>query len=328
MKKTSLFLGILMAFSLLFSSCSDELQSQTSLEQRTTADINIILKLDSINNDIMLSSPHKANKGHNQDIDLSKWEKAQIVMADARGAYSGSKKGATTGGRIGTFLGHPLAGGIIGGIVGGVVKGGLMSYVKYQRILNEHKKSMISPDKAAYGKATDLFKIIMTDSMALSMNSIDFINPDVKVAISLKDSILDLSNFKEAERNVGLAHNLTLAYLEGKITINENLPLINKNTYVNAIINSEDFKRECIDISTDDGNDVDSNDLPESVMRKFYAIYEQYANDCVDVAFIIQKYIEVIDSSNELTPEEKKNVKYGLATALYSTNYWEHEYKK
>ena len=57
-------------------------------------------------------------------------------------------------------------------------------------------------------------------------------------------------------------------------------------------------------------------------------VIEQYANDCVDVAFIIQKYIEVIDNSNELTPEDKKNIKYGLATALYSTNYWQHEYNK
>lgn len=63
------------------------------------------------------------------------------------------------------------------------------------------------------------------------------------------------------------------------------------------------------------------------VEQLFFEVYERYANDCDDVSFIINKYVEAIDASDELSPEEKTSLKYGFATALYSTNYWEKELK-
>ena len=44
------------------------------------------------------------------------------------------------------------------------------------------------------------------------------------------------------------------------------------------------------------------------------------------VVIIIGKYMEVIDTSFELTDDQKESIKYGLATALYSSNYWEKRY--
>lgn len=67
----------------------------------------------------------------------------------------------------------------------------------------------------------------------------------------------------------------------------------------------------------------DSDDLTARVVRLFSEACEQ----CNDSALIIHKYVDAIDASDELSPEEKTSLKYGFATALYSTNYWEKEFK-
>ena len=59
------------------------------------------------------------------------------------------------------------------------------------------------------------------------------------------------------------------------------------------------------------------------VMELFNQVLEEYASKTDDVAFIIGKYVDVIEDSNELTTEQKQSIKSGLATALYSFKYWE-----
>ena len=59
------------------------------------------------------------------------------------------------------------------------------------------------------------------------------------------------------------------------------------------------------------------------VMELFNQVLEEYATETDDVALIIGKYVDVIDNSNELTSEQKKCIKSGLSTALYSSKYWE-----
>lgn len=58
-------------------------------------------------------------------------------------------------------------------------------------------------------------------------------------------------------------------------------------------------------------------------MDLFCEVFEQYSTTCDDVAFIINKYIEILEKSNELTETQLNSIKTGLATSLYSFNYWD-----
>lgn len=56
-------------------------------------------------------------------------------------------------------------------------------------------------------------------------------------------------------------------------------------------------------------------------------MFERYSVESSDVAFVIGRYNEVIDTTKELTDEEKVNIKASFATALYSSKYWDEKLK-
>lgn len=64
------------------------------------------------------------------------------------------------------------------------------------------------------------------------------------------------------------------------------------------------------------------------VAEKDFTINEKVTSETDDIAFVIGKYMEVIEISTELTEEQKESIKCGLATGLYSSNYWEYKMQK
>ena len=60
----------------------------------------------------------------------------------------------------------------------------------------------------------------------------------------------------------------------------------------------------------------------DSVVLRIY-----YTSKTNDVAFIIGKYIDIIEKSNESTTEQIINTKSRLATVLYRSEYWESKFK-
>ena len=59
------------------------------------------------------------------------------------------------------------------------------------------------------------------------------------------------------------------------------------------------------------------------VMNMFYSLLTLYPDYLYDTEFIINKYIELIKDSDELTDDEKRVVYEGLSIAASSSEYWE-----
>ncbi len=309
----------------MLASCSDQTEISSDVTNRDAVKLSLIQSLDSINESLAPSS--NIRKG-SQNTTLSTKDKISIALADARGAYKGGKKGVKLGGIIGTYFGNPTAGSIAGGIAGAVIVGGLKSYIKYKTIEAQHsnyenKQGVVF--SSMYSKATGAYSALMYDSID---SNLTFVEPDVHSAVIVDDSVVNSSHLTNDESKIGLTHNLMVAYLDGKIALDTNATSLNtQNQYVETMFESDDFVNSCMKIASDDQS-TEETDLPTEVMNRFSNLYERYVNNCNDVALIIRKYIEVIDNSPELSQEDKENLKYGFATALYSTNYWGNELKQ
>lgn len=324
-----LFSALLLMVVFTTASCSGDIEEHPLSQAHAPAPTSLIQTLDSINNSLVPPSTlRRAPKGG----ELTSKDKVTIAMADAGGAISGGKKGFKYGGRIGSLLGHPATGATVGTIVGAVVKGGMKSYLKYKKIEDAKKETTATSLRRAnqtvdnYAKAAFACSALLGNGDSLSVNGplITYVNPMSKYSVVIDDSLMKMTNLTDRQLNVGMAHNLVLAYLDGKILIDDASNVdTTTSIYVQKLLESPEFREECLQ----DDSDEDSEETSVKVEQLFFKVYEKYAKDCDDVSFIINKYVEAIDASDELSPEEKTSLKYGFATALYSTNYWEKELK-
>ena len=92
-----------------------------------------------------------------------------------------------------------------------------------------------------------------------------------------------------------------------------------------TILDSEDLQTECKTIARDiiNGQGDNNNSTVDKILELFEDVLKQYPEESKDVAFVIGKYTEIIDQSDELTEEEKMVLKSTFATALCSSKYWE-----
>lgn len=323
-----LFSALLLMVVLTTASCSGDFEEHPLSQAHALAPTSLIQTLDSINNSLVPQATLRSPKGG----ELTNKDKTTIAIADAGGAISGGKKGFKYGGRIGSLLGNPATGATVGTIVGAVVKGGMKSYLKYKKIEDAKKETAATSLRRAnqtvddYARAAFACSALIGNGDSLNVNGplITYANPMSEYSVVIDDSLMKKTNLTDRQLNVGMAHNLVLAYLDGKILIDDASKVdTTTNIYVQKLLESPEFREECLQ----EDSDEDSEETSAMVEQLFFEVYERYANDCDDVSFIINKYVEAIDASDELSPEEKTSLKYGFATALYSTNYWEKELK-
>lgn len=67
------------------------------------------------------------------------------------------------------------------------------------------------------------------------------------------------------------------------------------------------------------------NSIDEKVIDIFLEIYLQYPDSLDDIYFLVNKYSEIINSSIDITVEEKSNIYSALSIAAYSSIYWEQQ---
>lgn len=138
-------------------------------------------------------------------------------------------------------------------------------------------------------------------------------------------------------------HNIILASLDGTVDLkakastnttaggDESERSVDVETRIlqESIVESKELMDSCKIIAkmASEGQLITSDPISDKVMDLFKNILENYSVESSDVAFVIGKYIEIIDKTNELTEEQKREIKATLATALYSSKYWETKLK-
>lgn len=310
---------------LAMSSCSAE---ETELSETIAVNqINslTIKKLQEYNEVMMAQKPHtRAING-----------KGRIACADIYGAIRGMNAGRKLAAIVGLTTGGT---GSIATIVGcGILRGALSSYQVY-RSLNRFPV-----------KTDDFFNY-----------SLNLINQNVKsdtmnfyrryVYEPKLQGIKLPSKFKDLQA-VGYMHNqLILGYDYANPSpqaamVKKHLdpldnwtpPTLSDKTKILSVLNGKDFKsevdKEMVILNSfvrngqfDVDNYMKANPIGdvkvENAIKEYFKLFTNYPENVDDLVKITNDYIEIIESGNEFTEDEKAMIYAGLMVSIYSPQIW------
>lgn len=334
MKKVFFMMSLaLMAFAV--TSCSHE--EVNDIQTANIEEAKVIIDLKNVNAELLANAPSETRG-------WSSWttkEKAKVVSADVAGAVAGGKAGAWTGAKVGTFLGSPITGGVFGATIGAIVGGAWSSWINSP---NEACEMAPIGDENTNLDDFDIIsqscRLLINDDLSINEefvnSSVEPINYESKAirkkmkvggnGIDVNQDLIEQSKLDENSLVVGRMHNAMLSVLDGSIDIQSSTEIEGESELKRALFNSEELMNSCRNIKTDDSN-LTSDKMLNKVMELFNQVLLEYPSKADDVAFIIGKYIDVIEQTTELTKDQKTHIKYGLSTALYSSIYWEQEFK-
>lgn len=317
--------SMMFAIMLAMSSCSAE---ETELSETIAVNqINslTIKKLQEYNEVMMAQKPHtRAING-----------KGRIACADVCGAIRGMNAGRKLAAIVGLTTGGT---GSIATIVGcGILRGALSSYQVY-RSLNRFSV-----------KTDDFFNY-----------SLNLINQNVKsdtmnfyrryVYEPKLQGIKLPSKFKDLQA-VGYMHNqLILGYDYANPSpqaamVKKHLdpldnwtpPTLSDKTKILSVLNGKDFKsevdKEMVILNSfvrngqfDVDNYMKANPIGdvkvENAIKEYFKLFTTYPENVDDLVKITNDYIEIIETGNEFTEDEKAMIYAGLMVSIYSPQIW------
>ncbi len=296
-------------------SCSNDVYNEKKNEKITQS--KLITDLEKINQELLSTVPAKTRG-------WSRWnneEKMKVVFADLVGAWQGGKAGLIYGAKAGLGIGAPH---LVGGgfcALGALVGGAWGSW-------------MVAPTRAVayddFERIQHSCKIIVAEDFSINSDAVIMAKENTYDKINVSPELL--AETKLDERSLGIAkmHNLVLSTLDGSVVLDETKLDTSENNLKNRILDNREFIDTCkvIGEMAQRGEFDMSDDLSAKIIFLFNKVIEDYASKTDDVAFIIGKYMEVIQNTTELTEDQKESIKCGLATGLYSSNYWENRYNE
>lgn len=313
--KFSMLTIALIASNALFVSCSTEEEELQLEEQMSTKfpDSKLIQDLTSLNDDLMLNCTKTRGWTTRQTLN--------VAIADISGAYNGGKGGGVVGAKIGLCLGSPITGSVFGAFLGGVICGAGASW------LAAPETRAVTPT-LTYSTVSQVCDLTIDGDLTVNTACLKT-TPVSLEKIELEDEIVSSVTLEEKQLNVGKMHNVILSVLDGSTTIDDSKVVTSKDTLYNTIITSDEM--ECLfeemKTNANNGDFYNEDTKANYVMKLFEEIFTKYSSDNHDVVYIINEYSKIINNSSELTNEEKDWIMTGLATALYSFNYWNVVYK-
>lgn len=310
--KRLLYIIITTALTIFSINSCDMKEKIESLPEQEPSEI--LSELQSFNDSLIISKPE--TKATVKEI-------MSIVTADLGGAYAGGKVGVKIGTKIGAILGNPITGGVFGAFIGGVGFGAYASWLESPSTTNYNSQM-------DYSIITDAYtKYCLGDN-----NIIDLLNmesEETKSKIIVDSSITKNVKLNNDALEVGLQHNVLLASFEGELNIDEGINTKAVSTTQNnltgtieeQVLYSKDMEDAFNELYISNNiNKSFEQEIPDIIVEMYIDIISNYASECKDIVFVINKYSECIQKSNELTDQEKNSLYMGLATSLYSFNYW------
>lgn len=325
MKKIIFLFSMMFTIMLAMSSCSaeeTELSETIAVNQINSLTIKKLQEYD----EVMM-----AQKPHTRAINGKGW----IACADVYGAIRGMNAGRKLAAIVGLTTGGT---GSIATIVGcGILRGALSSYQVY-RSLNRFPV-----------KTDDFFNY-----------SLNLINQNVKsdtmnfyrryVYEPKLQGIKLPSKFKDLQA-VGYMHNqLILGYDYANPSpqaamVKKHLdpldnwtpPTLSDKTKILSVLNGKDFKsevdKEMVILNSfvrngqfDVDNYMKANPIGdvkvENAINEYFKLFTTYPENVDDLVKITNDYIEIIETGNEFTEDEKAMIYAGLMVSIYSPQIW------
>lgn len=325
MKKIMFLFSMMFTIMLAMSSCSAE---ETELSETIAVNqINslTIKKLQEYNEVMMAQKPHtRAING-----------KGRIACADIYGAIRGMNAGRKLAAIVGLTTGGT---GSIATIVGcGILRGALSSYQVY-RSLNRFP---VKTDDFFNYSLNLINQNVKSDTMNFYRRYV--YEPKLqRIKLPLK--------FKDLQA-VGYMHNqLILGYDYANPSPqaamvkkhqdpldNWTPPTLSDKTKILSVLNGKDFKsevdKEMVILNSfvrngqfDVDNYMKANPIGdvkvENAIKEYFKLFTNYPENVDDLVKITNDYIEIIESGNEFTEDEKAMIYAGLMVSIYSPQIW------
>ena len=269
---------------LLTVSCSNDMIEVTDTATMNNGSNDIVAQMSHFNDSLSMTKPETRGAGR-----ILYW--MCVVSSDIIGGYSGGCAGA----KVGAIIGHPH----VGAAIGAVVVGGYSSY-KAHRILSD-----------AYATRGVEKNNISLKPMEVAAAYV----PALENEAVIKDNYptqIKLDNLDKKDIEIGAKHNAILKNLETNNFNKEKiLQYLSKEEL--QILSSKE-KGEYIK--------TDGNDTPAKVMNLFFEIFEKYPDNVDDVQFIINKYIEAVKNTEEISEADKEIIYQALSIGASSYEYW------
>jgi hypothetical protein len=303
--------SLLLTMIAIFASCSTEVTYEA--QSPKVSNTKVVKKLQNVNLELMSTVPAETRGWRRWSLK----QKMNVITADIGGAWGGGKIGGRIGGWVGMSCGNPITGCVFGASVGAIVGGAYGSW-----LASPGTRAIATPNNSlSIEKAC---KILMNDDMSINENAIKTTDRTINNKLDVDNRLLIESKLDDNSLNIGKVHNLILSVMDGTVIL-QNKDLPDSSSIKEALFNSDKLIDSCKIAGTEAsiGNLLTSDAMLSKIMELFNQVLEEYASKTDDVAFIVGKYVDIIENSQELTSEQKKSIKSGLATALYSSKYWE-----
>ena len=312
MKKLINVIALFVLTVFFFTSCSstEPVSEVVNNHEELYAQSPTIQQLKAINEGLIISR-QESRATNNQRA-------KQIVLADVRGAVDGAVQGFKYGRFIGKLFAKEIEGGVIGTLVGAVTGGSYSSFVN----ANETRSELTSSSNECL-EIMQACNILIGNDLNVNRDLV-IVGDTTQYSSSVPDSILNKLRLDRMALAKGELHNIILSLKEEKAYLDPIVMMPEYDCIRDSIYKCEELADNCATIALNIANNIpsDNQTLLAYIIDLFEDVFNQYANDNNDMVHIINQYIEVIDASEELSENDKDNIKSGLSTAIYSFNYW------